>query len=427
MRLSPKDQRKWATDYIGGGIREPVEVTIHKDGTVDIVDGHHRVMAAYVLGRIVPVVVSSRLPAELTEPYLDLLRAGYTPRDVNPQAWRLRAIPPVAVVAQGREAADAWIMGGRANKRPRAADKPRLLAEVGDRGAVLAAPRWIRKTIQALTRHGAVRLGTTPGGCADYTRYSRNWTVKVEVWSPGCMLAGPGGFLGGGVTAVSIDDLGADLDDRVLQYVTESAARRELPTTDWDGPLPHHTFVWEGWYPRRAEDKDHEYEAVSITVWKTEPEFFKLLPGGRGNLAPTARTAITRGGPSAPAKTLHRKKLIRGKVLDYGSGRGEDAKWLRAQGFKVTAYDPYHGPKKKPAGAYDTILVTYVLNVLPAKLQTELVRSVCKLLAPGGRAYLTARTDTCPAPSTGVQTCVTAVAGGKVVASGGGFRTWELR
>jgi GNAT superfamily N-acetyltransferase len=193
------------------------------------------------------------------------------------------------------------------------------------------------------------------------------------------------------------------------------------------GALLHAGALWGGdeaagfWEKQGYEITDLGDGLMGWKFWGSGAE------QGRGNLAPTARTAITRGGPSAPAKALQRKKLIRGKVLDYGSGRGEDAEWLRSQGLKVTAYDPHHGPKKKPTGGFDTILVTYVLNVLPAKSQTELVRSVCKLLSPGGRAYLTARTDTCPAPATGVQTCVTAVAGGKVVASGGGFKTWEVR
>ena len=305
----------------------------------------------------------------------------------------------------------------------------RMLAEDGDRAAVLAAPRWIRKTILALTRHGSVRLGTTPGGMPHYLRYDRAWTMKVELWSPDCMLAGPGGVFGGGVTAVSIDDLGDDLVDRIPQYMAESAARRELPSTDWDGPLPFHTFVWEGWYPLR----DHKYrenacyEIVSIAVWKTDTDFEERLFGGRGNLAPTARTAITRKGPSAPAKKLVKLGLVRGKVLDYGSGRGEDARWLRSQGFKVSAYDPHHGPKSKPSGRFDTVLVTYVLNVLPPREQLDVIKAARRLLTPGGRAYLTARTDTCPAPSTGVQTCVASVAGGEVVASGSGFKTWGIR
>ena len=71
---------------------------------------HHRVMAGYVLGLSVPVDLTSRLPAPLVAPYLKLLGAGFTPRDINPQAWRLNAIPPKSVVVKGREASDNWIM-----------------------------------------------------------------------------------------------------------------------------------------------------------------------------------------------------------------------------------------------------------------------------------------------------------------------------
>ncbi len=140
---------------------------------------------------------------------------------------------------------------------------------------------------------------------------------------------------------------------------------------------------------------------------------------------PTARTAIARSGPSAPAKKLYDKGLITGKVLDYGSGRGADVKWLRGRGLNVAAYDPHHGPKKAPTGPFDTILCTYVLNVLNKANQDKVAAKLRGLLAPGGSAYVTVRRDTCGSkPASGVQSCVRR--SWPVVASSSSFQTYKL-
>lgn len=100
------------------------------------------------------------------------------------------------------------------------------------------------------------------------------------------------------------------------------------------------------------------------------------------------RTAIARFKPSLPMLNLQKLGLLRGRKLDYGAGRGFDADY-----FRMEKFDPNHWPQM-PEGAFDTITVNYVLNVLPKEPWEERVlRDVQSRLAPGGRAYITVRRD----------------------------------
>ena len=81
-----------------------------------------------------------------------------------------------------------------------------------------------------------------------------------------------------------------------------------------------------------------------------------------------------------------------GKVLDFGSGLGADAKFLRSKGFDVTEYDPYYAPDY-PTQRYDTILCIYVLNVLLPEEQSHVLMAVSELLEPHGKAFFSVRRD----------------------------------
>lgn len=102
----------------------------------------------------------------------------------------------------------------------------------------------------------------------------------------------------------------------------------------------------------------------------------------------THETAIARKTLSAPAKRLVKLGLISGRVLDYGCGRGKDAEILNCEG-----YDPYYFPTK-PRGKFDTILCSYVLNVLTEESRQEVIDSIKRLLKSGGSAYISVRRDT---------------------------------
>ena len=98
--------------------------------------------------------------------------------------------------------------------------------------------------------------------------------------------------------------------------------------------------------------------------------------------------ALHRKHLSSPAKKVSGMGLISGRILDYGCGNGKDAELLKAD-----MYDPNYFPKF-PKGKYDTILCTYVLNILKSpKERKEVISKIQKLLKPGGKAYVSVRRD----------------------------------
>ena len=103
-------------------------------------------------------------------------------------------------------------------------------------------------------------------------------------------------------------------------------------------------------------------------------------------------TAIERTSLSFPARILLNQKKIKGKVLDFGCGIGKDVALLKNKGFNIDGYDPFYFPKF-PTQKYDTILCFYVLNVLLAEEQAEVLMNVSKLLKPNGKAYFAVRRD----------------------------------
>ena len=103
-------------------------------------------------------------------------------------------------------------------------------------------------------------------------------------------------------------------------------------------------------------------------------------------------TAKQRSQPSFPTRELLSRGLIVGKVLDFGSGLGADARFLRSKGFDVAEYDPYYAPNY-PIHRFDTILCIYVLNVLLPEEQSNVLMAVSELLEPHGRAFFGVRRD----------------------------------
>ena len=135
------------------------------------------------------------------------------------------------------------------------------------------------------------------------------------------------------------------------------------------------------------------------------------------------KTAIGRNKLSAPARTLEADGRIRGKVLDYGCGKGGDAYRLGAY-----SYDPHFQPVM-PGGRFDTILCTFVLNVVPSvDERAAIVADVLSRLNKGGRAYFSVRTD--KARLNGYTSRGTwqgtVVMDAPIVAKGSGFITYAL-
>lgn len=103
-------------------------------------------------------------------------------------------------------------------------------------------------------------------------------------------------------------------------------------------------------------------------------------------------TAVARKKPSAPLRYLSEHNLLVGDCLDYGSGRGFDADY-----YGMDKYDPYKaewsnillGTYKR----YDTIVCSYVLNVVPMEVEYEILDNIQCLLKGDGTAYISVRRD----------------------------------
>ncbi len=103
-------------------------------------------------------------------------------------------------------------------------------------------------------------------------------------------------------------------------------------------------------------------------------------------------TAKERDSISFPAKFLLNKNLVAGTILDFGCGFGKDVELLKLQGHDIVGYDPHYFPTF-PADKFDTVICFYVLNVLLAEEQVQVLMKVSALLKPSGKAYFAVRRD----------------------------------
>lgn len=103
------------------------------------------------------------------------------------------------------------------------------------------------------------------------------------------------------------------------------------------------------------------------------------------------RTAISRKKPSAPALWIHDNiGFDANNTLDYGCGRGDDLSYFRIDGYDPNGFyfDAHFG------GKYNTILCTYVLNVIPSdEERQQVINQVKSLLSEDGVAYFSVRAD----------------------------------
>lgn len=103
-------------------------------------------------------------------------------------------------------------------------------------------------------------------------------------------------------------------------------------------------------------------------------------------------TAKERDTISFPGKILKEKRLLQGRVLDFGCGFGKDVEVLKNQKINIEGYDSYYF-KIYPDKKYDTIICFYVLNVLLPQEQARVINEISSLLEIGGKAYFAVRRD----------------------------------
>jgi len=107
-------------------------------------------------------------------------------------------------------------------------------------------------------------------------------------------------------------------------------------------------------------------------------------------------TAIKRSKLSAPTKWAWKHNQIRSKIYDWGCGRGDDAEFLKNDGFSVIAYDPYHCPENSPEmvdfGQIQTVMNNYVLNVIEHKAtRTILLKKIADKISDKTKVILSVR------------------------------------
>ena len=138
-----------------------------------------------------------------------------------------------------------------------------------------------------------------------------------------------------------------------------------------------------------------------------------------------AKTALHRRGPSAPLKLLLERHAVVGRVLDYGCGHGADVQYLASLGYEVVGWDPRWAPTL-PEGEFDTVLCTYVLNVVPKKTADRVAleaRSYLNNGPSGGKVFYTVRSGVEESAS---QRLVTSIPRAVVYARGSGFVVWTF-
>lgn len=108
---------------------------------------------------------------------------------------------------------------------------------------------------------------------------------------------------------------------------------------------------------------------------------------------PNSRFTIKeRDKPSLPVRTLFKRNLLAGEILDFGCGLGKDVEFLKSKHQKISGYDPYYFPEY-PVKKFDTIICFYVLNILLPEEQAHVIMSISELLNIGGKAFFSVRRD----------------------------------
>lgn len=178
--------------------------------------------------------------------------------------------------------------------------------------------------------------------------------------------------------------LGAPVDVAKGAAVTPAKLRELLtvygPPVEWSGAVAsvigpklrrELAAAWEAMPTTERDEVQATWEAAMAKAADPDPSAEEDPEEDQSHL-----TAISRSTLSAPMKALRDLGLLRGSVLDFGSGRGDDVKALRAAGMSAQGWDPHYADDKPPAPA-DVVNLGFVLNVVedPAERRKTLARA----------------------------------------------------
>ena len=156
----------------------------------------------------------------------------------------------------------------------------------------------------------------------------------------------------------------------VSRCMGDEASVAEFPDEEQRAAVCHAIYdKGAGKDARMSEEAGHLLEAAEAV---TEADLATVTK------AMGHRTAMVRTEPSVPLRLYQEQGLLKGDVLDYGSGQDvhEFARW-----------DPHFAPDPAPLRRlYDTVLLNYVLNVVPLDaVRSQVLTAVRGLLKPGGQ------------------------------------------
>jgi len=81
--------------------------------------------------------------------------------------------------------------------------------------------------------------------------------------------------------------------------------------------------------------------------------------------------------------------MLEGRILDFGCGRGDIARFLEGD---IEQWDPNWHPKR-PCGKFDTVTCVYVLNTLRKRARERALKDAMSFVRKGGRLYIAVRRD----------------------------------
>lgn len=178
--------------------------------------------------------------------------------------------------------------------------------------------------------------------------------------------------------------------------------------------------VWYGSRKQWDADRDlHQVPKGSSHDWQPPGKWgYPMIdpmpvsprsPKGRGIVFRKVNPLDPRSAKTQIATTVSTYRMaapqLSGRVLDYGAGLGLGSDTMRDAGLEVDSLEPfperwlgsipprYRNSSSIPDNSYNGIVSFSVLNVVDPEIRDGIIRDIGRLLRPGGKALVTARTN----------------------------------